>query len=74
MICQLKVEDPQCPDAFVVVYSVVDRESYDSACDFLYELTTVDIAKDFPIILVANKTDIVRHRCVTEEGMFFGYV
>jgi len=27
-----------CPDAFVVVYAVVDRESYDSACNFLYDL------------------------------------
>jgi len=58
-----------CPDAFVVVYAVVDRESYDRACDFLYDLlTTTDVAADFPIILVANKTDIVRHRCITEEG------
>ena len=31
-------------------------------------LTQSIIAKDFPIILVANKTDIVRHRCITEEG------
>lgn len=66
---QLKVEDPMCPDAFVVVYAVVDRDSYDSACNFLYDLTAVDIGKDFPIILVANKTDIVRHRCITEEGL-----
>jgi len=68
MLFQLQVEDPLCPDAFVIVYAVVDRESYDSACDFLYDLTTIDIAKDFPVILVANKTDIVRHRCITEEG------
>ena len=42
MMYQLKVEDPMCPDAFVVVYAVVDRESYNSACDFLYDLTTMD--------------------------------
>jgi len=48
VVWQLKVEDPSCPDAFVIVYAVVDRESYDSACDFLYDLTTMDIAKDRP--------------------------
>jgi len=65
---QLKVEDILCPDAFVVVYAVVDRESYDRACDLLYHLTTTDIASELPVIVVANKTDIVRHRCITEEG------
>ena len=55
------------------MYSVVERESLDHAVDLLRELrgktlTGRMIAVDVPVILVANKGDMVRSRVVEEEG------
>ncbi|XP_013775867.1 GTP-binding protein GEM-like [Limulus polyphemus] len=53
-------------DAHIVVYSVADRTSFHSAKCFLERLSE---GVNQPIILVGNKTDLVRHRVITtHEG------
>ncbi len=54
-------------DAYVVVYSVEDRESLEGAIDRLFEIRKVD-NRNVAVILVANKADLVRSRIVMEEG------
>ncbi|WAR13424.1 REM1-like protein [Mya arenaria] len=48
-------------DAYVVVYSVIDRVTFDAAVQSLYKLRH-GLGTDRPIILVGNKIDLVRKR------------
>ncbi|OWA53936.1 putative GTP-binding protein GEM [Hypsibius exemplaris] len=64
-----KVWEASAVDAHVIVYSVADRTSFEKAVDILFELKQSDITKHHAIILVGNKSDLVRARIVaTEEG------
>ncbi len=54
-------------DAFVVVYSVEDRRSFEAAIDCLCDIRE-SLGEQVPIIIVANKTDLVRKRLVNDEG------
>ena len=56
--------------AYVMVYSVADRDSFDDAILTLYELRKNEDSKGDAVILVANKMDMVRNRQVAEEGQF----
>ncbi|ROT70608.1 hypothetical protein C7M84_011107 [Penaeus vannamei] len=57
------------PHAFVVTYSVVERRSFQRAEEVLQLLWRLDVMTNRGVILVANKTDIVRSRSVTpKEG------
>ncbi|NXJ83208.1 REM1 protein, partial [Trogon melanurus] len=59
----------QVGNAYVIVYSVTDRGSFESASELRIQLRRVRQAEDIPIILVGNKTDLVRCREVSvEEG------
>ena len=58
-------------DAFAVTYSITDRVSYQVAVDTLYQLRQTLAIKDTPIILIANKIDLVRKRKVSREGKSF---
>ncbi|XP_022253641.1 uncharacterized protein LOC111088278 [Limulus polyphemus] len=59
----------QTCDAHVVVYSVVSRFSFQKARMYLGSLTTLSETADKAVILVGNKTDLVRLRIVsTNEG------
>ncbi|XP_071151630.1 GTP-binding protein RAD-like [Mytilus edulis] len=53
-------------DAYVVVFSVHDSDSFSIAEGFLQYLRN-ELYSDRPIILVANKIDLVRKRKVTKE-------
>ncbi|XP_061197801.1 GTP-binding protein GEM-like [Saccostrea echinata] len=53
-------------DAFIFVMSVDDVASFDTANDAMHRLRN-DLGSDRPIILVANKIDLVRNRKVTSE-------
>ncbi|NWI70297.1 REM1 protein, partial [Todus mexicanus] len=56
-------------DAYVIVYSITDRGSFESASELRIQLRRARQAEDIPIILVGNKTDLVRCREVSvEEG------
>ncbi|XP_029991306.1 GTP-binding protein REM 1 isoform X2 [Sphaeramia orbicularis] len=55
--------------AYVIVYSVTDRSSFDLASELRITLRRTRQADNLPIILVGNKSDLVRSREVAvEEG------
>lgn len=57
------------PDAYLVVYNVCSRSSLKTAKDYLSLIRRWDSANPKAIILVGNKTDLVRLRTVTtDEG------
>ncbi|XP_032370697.1 GTP-binding protein REM 1 isoform X2 [Etheostoma spectabile] len=54
--------------AYVIVYSVTDRSSFDAAAELRITLRRTRQAENLPIILVGNKSDLVRSREVAVEG------
>ncbi|XP_071500822.1 ras-related protein M-Ras-like [Diadema setosum] len=54
-------------DGFLLVYSVTDRASYDNMKSFHTQILRVKDKDSYPMILVANKVDLVHQRKVTEE-------
>ncbi|XP_068118851.1 GTP-binding protein REM 1 [Hyperolius riggenbachi] len=55
--------------AYILVYSVTDRSSFESASELRIQLRRTRQYENIPIILVGNKTDLVRSREVSvEEG------
>ncbi|XP_066442215.1 GTP-binding protein REM 1 [Eleutherodactylus coqui] len=55
--------------AYIIVYSVTDRNSFESASELRIQLRRTRQYENIPIILVGNKTDLVRSREVSvEEG------
>lgn len=56
-------------DAFIFVFSVDDVETFERAEEAMRRLRH-DLGSDRPIVLVANKIDLVRNRKVTSEGTF----
>lgn len=54
--------------AYVIVYSVTDRSTFDSAAELRITLRRTRQAENLPIILVGNKSDLVRSREVAVEG------
>lgn len=55
-------------NAYVIVYSVTDRASFDAASELRITLRRIRQAENIPIILVGNKSDLVRSREVAVEG------
>ncbi|KAJ7311966.1 hypothetical protein JRQ81_006290 [Phrynocephalus forsythii] len=56
-------------DAYIIVYSVTDKVSFEKASELRIQLRRARQAEDIPIILVGNKSDLVRSREVSvEEG------
>ncbi|KAJ7999766.1 hypothetical protein DPEC_G00197820 [Dallia pectoralis] len=59
----------QVGNAYVIVYSITDRGSFESASELRIQLRRIRQAENIPIILVGNKSDLVRSREVAvEEG------
>ncbi|NXI70346.1 REM1 protein, partial [Anseranas semipalmata] len=59
----------QVGNAYIIVYSITDRGSFESASELRIQLRCTRQAEDVPIILVGNKSDLVRCREVSvEEG------
>ena len=56
------------PHACVVIYSVVDQNSFQTAEEILGYLWRFGYAKKMTLILVANKIDMERSRVITCEG------
>lgn len=63
---QVRKTDPQ--DAFVVLYSVIDKASFQRAEQELNRLVDMDLLRSRPAILVANKIDLARSRAVSAQG------
>nr|CAD7574126.1 unnamed protein product [Timema californicum] len=57
------------PDAFVVMYSVIDKASFQRAEDELARLQDWGLMRSRPAILVGNKVDLARSRAIsTQDG------
>ncbi|KAI5637474.1 ras family domain-containing protein [Phthorimaea operculella] len=64
-----EIERTEPPDAFVVIYSVVDKASFQKAEQELARLLDCDMLRSRPALLVANKIDLARSRAVsTQDG------
>ncbi|XP_007236566.2 GTP-binding protein GEM [Astyanax mexicanus] len=60
---------PQSGDAFIIVYSITDRASFQKASELRVQLRQEREPNQTPIILVGNKCDLVRRREVSvNEG------
>lgn len=57
-------------DAYLIVFAVTDRKTFDRAVAIIHQLR-YDVGTDRSIILVANKIDVVRNRIVSPEGEYF---
>ncbi|KAM3829234.1 GTP-binding protein RAD [Vipera latastei] len=56
-------------DAYIIVYSVTDKVSFEKASELRIQLRRARQSEDIPIILVGNKSDLVRSREVSvDEG------
>ena len=53
-------------DAYVVIFSIMDKSTYVYAINVIKHLRNT-LGSDRTIILVANKTDLVRNRTVTRD-------
>ncbi|XP_049860907.1 GTP-binding protein GEM [Schistocerca gregaria] len=62
---ELDRQDP--PDAFVVMYSVIDKASFQRAEGELARLADWELLRARPAILVGNKVDLVRSRAVSSQ-------
>ncbi|XP_077316608.1 GTP-binding protein REM 1 [Lithobates pipiens] len=75
-ICEVQKPVGECDSAamcvghaYIIVYSVTDRSSFESASELRIQLRRTRQYENIPIILVGNKTDLVRSREVSvEEG------
>ena len=52
---------------FLIVYSVTDRNSFESIKNYRSKILRVKEKESFPIVYVANKVDLVKDRDVTEK-------
>ena len=59
-------------DAYMVVYSVVDKSTFSRSEQILNILHDMDLTRTRPIILVANKIDLARSRAVSSQGKDVG--
>jgi GTPase SAR1 family protein len=64
-------------DAYVIVYSITDRQTFQTALQFIKNIREQELLdqqvtskRHVPIILVGNKSDLVRKRSVTKESAF----
>ncbi|XP_039296921.1 ras-related protein M-Ras [Nilaparvata lugens] len=55
-------------DGYMLVYSVTDKQSFDNIRHFHTQILQVKDRDTFPMLLVANKVDLVHARRVTEEA------
>ncbi|GLH02041.1 Uncharacterized protein GBIM_08090 [Gryllus bimaculatus] len=62
---ELDKMDP--PDAFVVLYSVIDKASFQRAEGELTRLQDWGLLRTRPAILVGNKVDLVRSRSISSQ-------
>ena len=62
------------PDAFVIMYSVIDKASFQRAEEYLSRLHDQDLLRGRPAILVGNKVDLVRSRSVSTQGKYINDV
>ncbi|XP_045072782.1 GTP-binding protein RAD-like [Coregonus clupeaformis] len=65
----LKEQCMRIGDAYIIVYSVTDKSSFEKASELRSQLRRARQSENIPIILVGNKSDLVRSREVSvDEG------
>ncbi|MBN3319835.1 RAD protein, partial [Atractosteus spatula] len=65
----LKDQCMKMGDAYIIVYSVTDKASFEKASELRIQLRRARQSENIPIILVGNKSDLVRSREVSvDEG------
>lgn len=64
----LKEQCMRMGDAYIIVYSVTDKSSFEKASELRIQLRRARQSENIPIILVGNKSDLVRSREVTVDG------
>lgn len=55
-------------DGFLLVYSVTDMQSYENVRHFHTQILRVKDRDSYPMLLAANKVDLVHVRVVSEEA------
>ncbi|XP_061831331.1 GTP-binding protein RAD isoform X1 [Nerophis lumbriciformis] len=63
----LKEQCMRMGDAYIIVYSVTDKSSFEKASELRIQLRRARQSEDIPIILVGNKSDLVRSREVSRD-------
>lgn len=58
----------ELPDAYVVVYSVIDKSSFQRIEDEMARLQNWEALRARTLIVVGNKIDLVRSRAVSTQG------
>lgn len=66
----LKEQCMRMGDAYIIVYSVTDKSSFEKASELRIQLRRARQSENIPIILVGNKSDLVRSREVSVDGEF----
>jgi GTPase KRas len=61
-------------EGFILVYSITERESFDSIGAFHEQLLRVKEMSSVPIILVGNKCDLEYERRVGEQGLCASFI
>uniref|UniRef100_A0A8C1XKE5 GTP-binding protein RAD-like n=1 Tax=Cyprinus carpio TaxID=7962 RepID=A0A8C1XKE5_CYPCA len=64
----LKDQCMRMGDAYIIVYSVTDKSSFEKASELRIQLRRARQSENIPIILVGNKSDLVRSREVSVDG------
>lgn len=64
----LKEQCMRMGDAYIIVYSVTDKSSFEKASELRIQLRRARQSENIPIILVGNKSDLVRSREVSVDG------
>ena len=64
----LKEQCMRMGDAYIIVYSVTDKSSFEKASELRIQLRRARQSENIPIILVGNKSDLVRSREVSADG------
>jgi Rad/Gem-related GTP binding protein 1 len=59
----------ELPDAYVVVYSVIDKSSFQRIEDEMARLQNWEALRARALIVVGNKIDLVRSRAVSTQGI-----
>lgn len=67
-------EEFEKADAFVLVYSCVDKASYTRVEQLLMSLQDMDLIRTRPVIIAANKIDLARSRAVSSQGTVLFYI
>lgn len=48
----------RCGEGFIICYSVIDRHSYEEACEYRKLIHRLRFTEDIPLVLIANKSDL----------------